>query len=91
MLRKKNDPNLWRAVEMSSGVLAGLAARPALRNGWQWLTNSKPPKPASLRTPFSKAIFWSAGMGLSIGVFRMLVKRSAAKGWKKTTGRKAPT
>jgi len=90
-MRKKTDKNLWRAVEMSSGVLAGLAARPALRNGWQLVTKTKAPKPASPRTPLSKAFFWSAAMGLSIGVFRMLAKRSAAKGWEKTTGRKAPT
>ena len=86
--QKLDEERTWDLVALGSSVLAGIAIRQALQEGWKLLKRDDPPmNPAARSVGWPDALVWTLAMGAAVGVGRMLAERGAAAGWRKVRGR----
>ena len=81
------EGQLWRAVGVGAGLVAGLVARKALERLWFATRGQEPPSnPASSDTTWGEALAWAAASGVALAVTRLVAQRGAADAWRAFTG-----
>lgn len=82
---------MWRVLGGLSGVLAGVAARAAIKRSWKLVTGHEPPaNPEDPETTWQEAIGWAVASGVAVGVARLFATRKAAGYYRRATGHLPP-
>jgi hypothetical protein len=82
---------VWKLMDRGSSVAAGLLARQASELTWKVATGKKPPSDKkSLDTNLREIALWAFVGGGLTELVRVLVKRSTATYWVKSTGHAPP-
>ncbi|MCW2500287.1 MAG: hypothetical protein JWN87_1963 [Frankiales bacterium] len=82
---------LWKALAVTSGMLAARATKAALDKGWRKKVGDEPPRnPAAPGTDWKEAVVWAAASGTALALAKVAATNGAAKVWQKTTGNLPP-
>ena len=82
---------VWSLVASGAAVIAAVAARKGIQEGWRrWADEEPPLNPMSPETDWKQAALWAAASGVVVGMARLFARRSAASGWLRATGRLPP-
>lgn len=82
-----SEDNMWKLVAMGATVGASILIRKGMEEAWRVINKEDPPEnPASPDTQWREALIWTAAMGLTVGIARLLAERAAAEGWRKYKG-----
>jgi hypothetical protein len=82
---------VWKLMDRGSTVAAGLLARQASEMTWKVATGKKPPsEKKSLDTSVSEIALWAFIGGGLTELVRVMVKRSTASYWVRSTGHLPP-
>ena len=91
MFAEKRDKIMWAGVAAGTAALASIAVRQGMHAGWRAVKGEEPPRnPISSDVTWADAILYTAGVGLVVGVSRMVVQRAVAGYWKDKKHRKPP-
>ena len=93
MIEFSRNPNkmAYTAAASAAALVAGFAAREALKSGWRATRGDDPPiNPAHPDTGWADAVAWSVAVGVGMGLARLLAQRTAASGWRSMTGSLPP-
>lgn len=72
------------ALASAAAMVAGVAARSAVKLGWRVWRNADPPtNPASKEVAWVDAIAWAAATGAVVGVMRIVGRRGATAAWRR--------
>lgn len=78
---------LWKFAISGAAVIAAVATRKLLSSGWEAATGHEPPEnPADPSTEWREALAWGLLTGATIGVARMVARRSTTKLAQRSTG-----
>ncbi|MDQ3392882.1 MAG: DUF4235 domain-containing protein [Bacteroidota bacterium] len=81
----------WKIVSNGAAILAAMAVRAIISQGWKAIKHEDPPKnPESNDVELKEAIMWTLITAMTAGIARLFAHRSAAVGWKKVTGQMPP-
>lgn len=81
----------WKLMDRGSSVAATAASREVPAFAWRILTGRKPPvSPKNPDAPMREIVLWSFIGGGLAELVRVLIKRSAAIYWVKSTGHLPP-
>lgn len=93
-LRTTDDQSrqrMWKFVSTAAAIAAGMATRTLITKAWTARTGQEPPQnPGDPSVDWTEALAWSAGLGVGVGVARMLGQRGAVKAWTEATGELPP-
>lgn len=78
-MNRNQQRKLWQIAAGGAAILAGMATRKAIQQGWRYAKKCEPPNnPDAKDVTWTDAIIWTALSGAAVGVSRMLITRSAS-------------
>lgn len=81
----------YKAVGISSGIVAAKIARSVLDKGWAKTRGGEPPRnPAVPGTSWNEALTWAVASGVAVGVARLLATKGVASTWARAAGQLPP-
>lgn len=82
---------MWRLMGGLGALLAGVAARAAIKRSWRLVTGHEPPaNPEDPGTSWREALGWAVASGVAVGLARLLAARKAAEYYRRSTGHLPP-
>ncbi len=90
-MQLERNHTTWLLLGSGAALVAGLAARAALKQGWRTVRHTDPPlNPIAADTPWRDALAWAAVSGLTVGLARLAARRGMAAGWTRWAGSPPP-
>ncbi len=85
---KIDDDKIYKGVEMASTLIVARIVAALLAREWTRRNSFGPPtNPRQNDVPWTTAVAWSAGVGATVGIARLLTRTAVEKRWEQRSTR----